>query len=168
MRIAVYPGSFDPFTNGHLDILERSLKMFDKLIVAVLINPNKNSLFASSKRIEMIEKVSAKMENVEVSQFDGLLVDFCKKVGACSVIRGLRAVSDYEYELQLATINKQLAPDLETIFLMSSAHCSFLSSSIVKEIARYGGNIEPLVPANVGEELKKVFNTKFTLKKKPA
>ncbi|HNV70413.1 MAG TPA: pantetheine-phosphate adenylyltransferase, partial [Candidatus Ozemobacteraceae bacterium] len=145
MRIAVYPGSFDPFTLGHLDILERSMKMFDKVIVGVLVNSSKKCLLQPSDRVALINEVLKGRPQVEVREFEGLLVDFCWKMEACAIIRGLRAVSDYEYEMQLATINKQLAPTLETVFLMSSSQYSFLSSSIVKEIARFGGDIASLV-----------------------
>ncbi|MFZ2955462.1 MAG: pantetheine-phosphate adenylyltransferase [Candidatus Ozemobacteraceae bacterium] len=159
MRIALYPGSFDPFTYGHLDILERSCKLFDKIIVAVLLNPTKQCLLSAEKRVELIKQAVVDKENVTVDQFNGLLVDFCKKVGACAVIRGLRAVSDYEYELQMTNVNKQLAPNIETVFMMSSSQYSFLSSSIVREVARYGGNLESMVSPHVTEELKRCFET---------
>lgn len=164
MRIAVYPGSFDPFTNGHLDILERSLRLFDEIVVAVLVNPNKNCLIQSSDRVQLIKNVLGERPGVRVEQFNGLLVDFCHKSNAVAVIRGLRAVSDYEYEVQLSTVNRQLAPDLETVFMMSSPQYSFLSSSIVKEIARYGGPIDNLVPALVAEELRKNFSATWKVK----
>jgi len=164
MRIAVYPGSFDPFTVGHLDILERSLRLFDEIVVAVLVNPNKSCLIQSSERVQLIKRVIGERPNVKVEQFNGLLVDFCHKVNASAVIRGLRAVSDYEYEVQLSTINRQLAPDLETVFLMSSPQYSFLSSSIVKEIARYGGPIDNLVPPLIAEELRKLFTASWKVK----
>ncbi|MBI3039613.1 pantetheine-phosphate adenylyltransferase [bacterium] len=158
MRIAVYPGSFDPITNGHLDILERSLKLFDKVIVAVLVNTSKSCLFQAERRKEMISKVVGRKNHITVGSFGGLLVDYCKQVEARTIIRGLRAVSDYEYELQISSINKQLAPDLETVFLMASTQYSFLSSSIVKEIAKLGGNVSALVPKEVEIALKMEFS----------
>ncbi|MBF0500457.1 MAG: pantetheine-phosphate adenylyltransferase [Candidatus Riflebacteria bacterium] len=164
MRIAVYPGSFDPFTYGHLDILERSLRLFDKVIVGVLLNPTKQCLLASSKRVELIKQAVADHDNVVVDQFNGLLIDYCKKVGACAVIRGLRVVSDYEYELQMTNINKQLAPDLETVFMMAASQYSFLSSSIVREVARYGGNLATMVSPATIEELKRCFETTWKIK----
>ncbi|HEY9070573.1 MAG TPA: pantetheine-phosphate adenylyltransferase [Candidatus Ozemobacteraceae bacterium] len=157
MRIAVYPGSFDPFTNGHLDILNRAAKLFDYVIVAVLVNPEKRCLFTPEQRVDMINAVLGESENVRAVHFHGLLVDFCRQVHACAVIRGLRAVSDYEYELQLFSINKQLAVDIETVFLMSSTQYSFLSSSIVKEVARYGGDVCTMVPAGVDAALRRLF-----------
>ena len=161
-RIAVYPGSFDPFTNGHLDILERSCRVFNRVIVGVLENSNKKCLFTPDQRVEMIHNVVGVNRHgtanvIEVVKFEGLLVEFCRQVGACAVIRGLRAVSDYEYELQMAHFNKKLAPDIETIFMMTAATNSFLSSSIVKEVARLGGDFSDLVPAAVHAALIRIF-----------
>lgn len=157
-RIAVYPGSFDPFTNGHLDVLERSCRLFNRVVVGVLNHPAKKCTFPPALRVAMIRETigasPAVSKVIEVTSFDGLLVEFCRRVGACAVIRGLRAVSDYEYELQLAHMNKKLAPDIETLFLMTAANHSFLSSSIVKEVARLGGRFEDLVPAPVARELR--------------
>ncbi len=160
MRIAVYPGSFDPFTNGHLDILVRAARIFDHVIVGVLVHPAKKCLFTPEQRVDMITEVTREIENVRAIHFNGLLVDFCRTAGACAVIRGLRAVSDYEYELQMFSVNKQLAPDLETVFLMSSTQYSFLSSSIAKEVARYGGDVRALVPPTVEAELARAFRQK--------
>lgn len=157
MRIALYPGSFDPFTNGHLDILQRAAKLFDHIIIGVLVHPSKRCLFSPEERVELISEVIKKNENVRAIHFNGLLVDFCRSVGACAIIRGLRAVSDYEYEMQMFSVNNQLAPDLETVFLMSSPRYSFLSSSIAKEVARYGGDISGLVPEKIAIEMKKKF-----------
>lgn len=157
MRIALYPGSFDPFTNGHLDILTRAARIFDHVIVGVLVHPTKKCLFTPEQRVEMISEVIKDLENVRAIHFNGLLVEFCRTIGACAVIRGLRAVSDYEYELQMFSVNKQLAPDLETVFLMSATQYSFLSSSIAKEVARYGGDVSALVPPVVQAELVKAF-----------
>ncbi len=158
MTTAVYAGSFDPFTNGHLDIVERSLKLFDKVIVAVLENPAKKSCsFPVKKRVEMVSQILKKNPEVKVQHFSGLLVDFCHKTKAAAIIRGLRAVSDYEYELQLAMMNKQLSPDLETTFLMASTQYSFLTSSLVKEVARLGGDVSSLLPEVANTELKKLF-----------
>jgi len=157
MTIAVYPGSFDPFTFGHLDILERSTKLFDQVIVAVLVHPTKTCLFGVDKRVEIITDVLRNKPNVSVENFNGLVVDFCKQRNSCAIIRGLRAVSDYDYELQISSINKQLSPEIETIFLMSSMQYSFLSSSIAKEIAKYGGDVSALVPPRVEAELRKAY-----------
>lgn len=160
MRVAIYPGSFDPFTNGHLDILQRAAVLFDHIIVGVLVHPSKKCLFPPEERVELISEVIKNHENIRAIHFNGLLVDFCKSAGACAIIRGLRAVSDYEYEMQMFSVNVQLAPTLETVFLMSSPKYSFLSSSIAKEVARYGGDISNLVPENIGIEMRKKFAAK--------
>ncbi|HOQ07330.1 MAG TPA: pantetheine-phosphate adenylyltransferase [Clostridiales bacterium] len=144
--ILVYPGSFDPVTNGHLDIIERAACICDKLIVAVGNNESKRPAFTVEERVEMIRESIGERENIEVTSFTGLLADFAKKVGARAVIKGLRAMSDFEYEFQMALLNKKLAPELETLFMMTSVQYSFLSSSAVKEIARNGGCIDGLVP----------------------
>lgn len=158
MRVAIYPGSFDPFTNGHLDILQRAAGLFDHVIVGVLVNPAKKCLFTPEERVELISDVVKKYENVRVIHFNGLLVDFCRSAGACAIIRGLRAVSDYEYEMQMFAINNKLASDLETVFLMSAPKYLFLSSSIAKEVAQYGGDVSEMVPEKVAFEMKKKFN----------
>jgi pantetheine-phosphate adenylyltransferase len=160
MRVAVYPGSFDPFTNGHFDILKRAAVLFDHVIIGVLVNPSKSCLFSPEKRVEMINDVIRPIENTRAIHFNGLLVDFCNKVGACAIIRGLRAVSDYEFEMQMFAVNNRLCKELETVFLMASPQYSFLSSSIAKEVARYGGNIDELVPENIRDELIKKFGQK--------
>lgn len=154
MKIAVYPGSFDPFTNGHLDILKRAASLFDHVIVGVLVNQSKNCLFSPEERVDLIHEVTKDIENVRVIHFNGLLVNFCKKVGANAVIRGLRAVSDYEYEVQLFAANYHLEPTVETVFLMSQPKYSFLSSSVVKEIAYYNGDIEDMVSPAIAEAIK--------------
>lgn len=146
MRTAVYPGSFDPCTNGHLDIIHRSAKLFDKVIVAVLINSSKNPLFSVEERIELLKKATADCKNVEICSFSGLLVDFLKEINSTVVIKGIRAVSDFEYEFQMALTNKALYPKLETLFLHSAQEYMFLSSSVVKEVAKYGGALDGLVP----------------------
>ena len=157
MRVAVYPGSFDPFTFGHLDILDRASRLFDHVIIGVLVNPKKQCLFSPAERVDMISEVISKYENVRAIHFNGLLVDFCERVGACSIIRGLRAVSDYEYEMQMFAVNTQLTDSIETVFLMASTKYSFLSSSIAKEVAKYGGDISKLVPENVRAEIIKHY-----------
>ena len=141
---AVYPGSFDPITNGHLDIIFRGAKLFDELRVAVLNNVSKKSLFSSEERIEMIKENIKEYDNIIVEPFDGLLINYAKEVNADVIIRGLRAVSDYEYELQMALANKKLYDDIETIFLVSNSKYSYLSSSLVKEIAHFDGNLQDL------------------------
>ncbi len=158
MRVAIYPGSFDPFTNGHLDILQRAAVLFDHVIVGVLVHPSKKCFFSPEERVDMINEVTKNIENVRAIHFNGLLVDFCRSAGACAIVRGLRAVSDYEYEMQMFSVNHQLAPDLETVFLMSSPKFSFLSSSIAKEVARYGGDISGLVPEKVASEMRARFS----------
>lgn len=145
--IAVYPGSFDPCTNGHLDVIRRASRIFDKVVVAVLANSGKTPLFSSEERADMLRSVTQEFENVEVECFSGLLVDFTDKVKADVIIKGLRAVSDFEYEFQMALINRNLKNSLETLFLPTSKEYMFLSSSVVKEIAGYNGNLDGLVPA---------------------
>lgn len=146
MSIAVYPGSFDPCTNGHLDIIDRSAKLFDKVIVAVLTNSSKTPVFTVSERIELLKTATADYSNVEVCSFSGLLVDFLRKIDVKVVIKGIRAVSDFEYEFQMALTNKALYPELETLFMHSSQEYMFLSSSVVREVAKYGGSLTGLVP----------------------
>ena len=155
--IAVYPGSFDPITNGHIDIIERGLVIFDEVIVAIAKNSGKRALFTLNERDKMIREISRRFNGLRVDIFDGLLVDYVKKVGAKAVIRGLRAVSDFEYEFQMAITNRKLGEDVETVFLMSTEKYSYLSSSIVKEIASYGGNISGMVPEEVIKALKRKF-----------
>lgn len=156
--IAIYPGSFDPLTNGHLDIIERGRKIFDHFVVAVLKNPHKQPLFTPEERKEMIEEVVKCFSNVEVEIFDGLLVNFARKKGCQVIIRGLRAISDYEYETQIAVINRKMAPEIETLFLPTSTEFSYLNSTVVKEIASFGGCIRGLVPPVVEKRLKDKFN----------
>ncbi len=145
-KTAVYPGSFDPITNGHLDIIKRASKIFDKLYVSILTNSAKTSAFSLEERLDMIRRVTAEYDNVEVDSFSGLLVNYLNEKNAAIVVRGLRAVSDFEYEFQMALTNHKLEKNIETLFMMTSAKYSYLSSSIVKEVARYGGNLEELVP----------------------
>ncbi len=157
MRIAVCPGSFDPATNGHIDIIERSAKLFDKVIVAVLNNPNKQPLFSVEERVEILKMACSSMENVEVDSFSGLLTEYAKSRNANVIVKGLRAVSDFEYELQMALMNKKLNPGIETVFIMTSSKYSYLSSNIVKEVARFGGCIKGLVPEIIEDEIYKRF-----------
>ncbi|ACD23628.1 pantetheine-phosphate adenylyltransferase [Clostridium botulinum] len=149
MKIAVYPGSFDPITNGHLDIIERGSKVFDKLIIGVLVNVDKKGLFEIEERVELIKKVTKHIKNVEVLSFNGLLIDFLKASNAKIILKGLRAVSDFEYEFKMALMNNKLDPDIETVFMMTSAQYSYLSSSSVKQVAKFGGCIEGLVPKEI-------------------
>ena len=152
---AIYPGSFDPITNGHLDLIERGSALFDKLIVAVLRHDEKQALFSVEERTEMLKEVIHCFKNVEVASFNGLLVDFAAERRATVILRGIRAVSDYEYELQMALMNRRLSPDIETVFLMAGEAHSFISSRLVKEVIRLGGNISGLVPASVEGRLRK-------------
>ncbi len=151
---AIYPGSFDPITNGHVDIIERGLKVFDRLIIAVLENPKKRPLFTTKERVRMIQDIFASKKEVEVRAFDGLLVAFARAQGTHVVIRGLRAISDFEYEFQMALMNRSLDPDIETFFMMPSVNYSFLSSNLVREVASLGGSVEGLVPGPVARKLR--------------
>jgi pantetheine-phosphate adenylyltransferase len=152
--IAVYPGSFDPATNGHLDVIQRSAHTFDRLIVAVGRNSGKTPMLTPDERVEILQECCAPWPNVSVTSFGGMLVEFARENGARVLIKGLRAVSDFEYEFQMALANRQLAPDVETLFMMTSAEHLYLSSSIVKEIARLGGNVSALVPPMVESRLR--------------
>jgi len=156
-RIAIYPGSFDPVTNGHLDIAERGLKLFDKVIVAILQNPVKNFLFSVEERLEMLEVSFQKYPNIEVETFDGLLVDYAAKRKSHAILRGMRAVSDFEYEFQLALMNRRLNREVQTVFLMTGFRWIFTSSSIIKEAARFGGDIKDMVPPIVNQKLQDKF-----------
>jgi pantetheine-phosphate adenylyltransferase len=159
MRIAVYPGSFDPITNGHLNIIERAINIFDKIIVGVANNPKKSTLFSAPERIDMIKEVTKNLEKVKIQSFSGLLIDFMKSNKANIIIRGMRAISDFEHESQLALMNKRLAPEIETIFMVTCSKYSYLDSSIVKEIASLNGCINQLVPEIVEKKLReKLFN----------
>ena len=152
---AIYPGSFDPITNGHLDLIVRGCCLFDKLIVAILRNETKQPLFSVEERIEMLREVVDCYPNVAVDSFEGLLVDYAAQNGATVLLRGIRAISDYEYELQMALMNRRLRPDIETVFMMASEAHSFISSRLVKEVFALGGNITGLVPASVEVRLRK-------------
>lgn len=160
MKIAIYPGSFDPMTYGHLDIIERSAKMVDKLYVSVLINRAKNALFSTDERVSMIKKMTSHIPNVEVTSFDGLLVDYASQMKASIIVRGLRAVTDFEYELQIAQSNRMVNPDIDTIFLTTSLEYAYLSSTIVKEVASYGGDISKFVPEMIAEKVYQKLNIK--------
>ena len=151
--VAVYPGTFDPITNGHLDIIERASRQFANVIVAVSQNPSKQPLFSLEERVTIAKEAVAKCANVEVDSFEGLLVDFCTRRGAKLVVKGLRAVSDFEYEMQMAQMNLRLA-GVDTVFMVANPSFSFLSSSIVKEVARFGGSVEGLIPPEVAARLK--------------
>ncbi|MEW6672587.1 MAG: pantetheine-phosphate adenylyltransferase [Thermodesulfobacteriota bacterium] len=156
-RIAIYPGSFDPVTNGHIDIVERGLKLFDKIIVAILHNPAKKSLFTVEERVEMLTICLKHNPAIEIDAFDGLLVDYAARRKAHAILRGLRAVSDFEYEFQLALMNRRLNREVQTVFLMTGMRWIFTSSSIIKEAAQFGGNINGMVPIEVNKRLKEKF-----------
>ncbi|MGH4138084.1 pantetheine-phosphate adenylyltransferase [Clostridium sp.] len=149
MERAICPGSFDPITNGHLDIIERASKVFDELVVGVLVNPEKEGLFTVDERVEQIRKIVRNMPNVKVKKFSGLLVDLMNKEGAGVIVKGLRAVSDFEYEFQMASMNNKLDPSKETMFMMTKAEYCYLSSSSVKQVAMFGGCIKGLVPEEI-------------------
>lgn len=156
--IAVCPGSFDPVTNGHLDIIKRGSNVFDTLYVVVLNNSSKNPLFTVQERIELLKQVTESIPNVVVESYSGLLIEYAKQKQASTILRGLRAVSDFEYEMQITSVNRVLDKEIETLFMMTNNQYSFLSSSIVKEVAKYGGNISELVPPVVKEALSKKFS----------
>ncbi len=156
-RIAIYPGSFDPVTNGHLDVVERAGRLFDEVIIAVAVNADKHPLFSMEERKMMIAESTGHLKNVRIDGFDGLLVDYAEKQGACALVRGLRAVSDFEFEFQMALMNRQIAPAIETIFLMPKDTYTYLSSRIIKEIARLGGDITAFVPVHVGQAITKKY-----------
>ena len=153
--IAIYPGSFDPITNGHLDLIQRGSKLFDRLIVSILRNETKSPLFSAQERMEMLCEVVKDYPNVEVDSFDGLLVDYAEKRGAHVLLRGIRAISDYEYELQTALMNRRLRPEMETVFLLANEAYSFISSRLIKEVFGLGANISGLVPPSVEERLQR-------------
>ena len=157
MRRAIYPGSFDPVTNGHVDVVERARKLFDEVIVAVAHNDEKQPLFPLPERLDLLQQTVGKMENVRIAQFHGLLVDFAAAQQASAVIRGLRAVSDFEFEFQMALMNRKLESSVETIFLMPKEEYTYLSSRLVKEIARLGGDVSKFVPDLVAKALRKKF-----------
>lgn len=157
MRIGIYPGTFDPITNGHLDIIERSVLLFDKVIVAVTTNPAKSPLFDINERIEMIKSVTHSMHNVEVDSFDDLLVNYALSKKAIAIIRGLRATSDFEYEFQMALVNRKLSDRLVTVFLMPNEKYTYLNSTIVKEIASFGGDVSRFVPMEINRKLIEKF-----------
>ena len=161
--IAIYPGSFDPPTNGHLDLIERGSKIFDGLVVAILRNAEKSPLFSLAERRLMLEALTAHFKNVRVDTFDGLTVEYANRVGASAVLRGIRALSDYEYELQMALMNRKLQPELETVFMMPAEQYSYVSSRLVREVAQLGGSIKDLVPEMVEQRLREKLDPAIKL-----
>jgi pantetheine-phosphate adenylyltransferase len=151
---ALYPGTFDPPTNGHVDLIQRGSKLFEHLTVAILNNPVKNPLFTLDERVDMLREVTSTLPNVSVATFDGMMVDFARKLGASAVLRGIRAISDYEYEFQMALMNRRLAPEIETVFLQPAGRYSFISSRMLKEVFSFGGDVTGLVPPNVLKRLR--------------
>ncbi|MFP5210735.1 MAG: pantetheine-phosphate adenylyltransferase [Acidobacteriota bacterium] len=155
---ALYPGTFDPPTNGHVDLIQRGAKIFDHLTVAVLNNPGKNPIFTPEERAEMLREATSSLSNVSVATFDGLMVEFARRQGATAVLRGIRAISDYEHEFQMALMNRRLAPEIETVFLQPAGRYSFVSSRMVKEVFSFGGDVTGLVPPNVLKRLRSRIN----------
>ncbi len=153
MRIAICPGSFDPVTNGHLNIIERSCKMFDKIIVLVLVNPNKKPMFTAEERVELLRRVTKHLDNVEVDSYSGLLAEYAKKTNACSLVKGLRAVTDFEFEFQHSLTNKKLNPNLETLFMITDVNYMYLSSSMVKQVAHFDGDVRDFIPNEIYEDV---------------
>lgn len=168
MATAICPGTFDPLTNGHLDVIKRAHSFFDKFIVAVAESAVKKPLFSLRERMGLLEKATRGMKNVEVVSFDILLVDFAHSVGATAIVKGLRAISDFEYEFQMAQINQTMDEDIETFFVMASWDSTFISSSAVREVASYGGSIKGLVPESIEKELSRMFESKFVSPEKGA
>jgi pantetheine-phosphate adenylyltransferase len=159
MRVnALYPGTFDPPTNGHVDLITRGSKLFSELTVGILVNPVKNPLFTVEERVEMLREVTGGLGNVQVATFDGLMVDFARRQGATAVLRGIRAISDYEHEFQMALMNRRLAPEIETVFLQPAGRYSFGSSRMVKEVFSFGGDVSGLLPPNVLKRLRARIN----------
>ena len=151
---ALYPGTFDPPTNGHVDLIQRGAKLFDHLTVAILNNREKNPLFTVEERVEMLKEVTGTLANVSIATFEGLMVEFARKQGASAVLRGIRAISDYEYEFQMALMNRRLAPEIETVFLQPAGRYSFVSSRMLKEVFSFGGDVDGLVPPSVLKRLR--------------
>ncbi|MGA2169644.1 MAG: pantetheine-phosphate adenylyltransferase [Terracidiphilus sp.] len=156
--IALYPGTFDPPTNGHVDLIQRGAKLFEHLTVGILNNPGKNPLFTVEERVEMLRESTSALDNVSVATFDGLMVDFARHLGAKAVLRGIRAISDYEHEFQMALMNRRLAPEIETVFLQPAGRYSFISSRMLKEVFSFGGDVTGLVPPNVLKRLRGRIN----------
>ncbi len=157
MRVSIYPGSFDPVTNGHLDLIRRGLCLFDRMVIAIADNPDKRPLFTGEQRLEMVRSTVKDLKEVEIILFSGLLADLVNERQACAIIRGVRAVSDFEFEFQMALMNRRLAPQTETVFLMPSEKYTYLSSNLIKDIARFNGDIGAFVPEMVRKELQKKF-----------
>ena len=164
MKTAIYPGSFDPVTNGHMDIIQRASTMFDKLIVVVLINPLKNYSFSIPERVELLSKVTAGIKNIEIDSYDGLLADYFKQHNVDVIVKGLRATSDFEYEFQMAHTNKDLNPRAETVFIPASLNTTFISSSMVKQVAMFGGDLSKYVPAVIHEQISRKLKAEFARK----
>jgi len=161
---AVYPGSFDPPTNGHLDLIERGSKMFEQLVVAILRNSEKTPMFSLGERLEMLRELTADLSNVRIDTFDGLMVEYAKSIDAMCVLRGIRAISDYEYELQMALMNRKLEPTLETVFMMPAVKYSYVSSRLVREVAQAGGPVKDLVPEAVEQKLREKLDPAYKLR----
>jgi len=161
---AIYPGSFDPPTNGHLDLIQRGSKIFEELVVAVLRNPEKTAMFSVAERSEMLRELTANLPNVRIDTFDGLMVEYAKSIDAHCVLRGIRAISDYEYELQMALMNRKLEPTLETVFMMPAVKYSYVSSRLVREVAQAGGPVNELVPDAVEQKLKEKLDPAYKLR----
>lgn len=156
-RLVIYPGSFDPFTNGHLDVVERGVELFDEIIIAILVNPKKQGLFSVEERIDLIKETFQGRPNIQAESFNGLLVEYARQKRATAILRGMRAVSDFEYEFQMAIMNRRMAREIQTIFLMTGFRWIFTSSSIIKEAAQFGGDVSDLVPDPVNRKLREKF-----------
>ena len=164
--IAIYPGSFDPTTNGHLDLIQRGSKIFEELVVAVLRNSEKTPMFSLGERLEMLKELTADLSNVRIDTFDGLMVEYAKSIEATCVLRGIRAVSDYEYELQMALMNRKIEPTLETVFMMPADKYSYVSSRLVREVAQLGGPVRGLVPEAVEQKLREKLDPAYKLQRR--